>query len=211
VISQECEFKKHIYTNTYELCNVLLLPNVLHYTLMIIDIAYLCLLVLAVLKGLKKGFIIAVFSLFAVIIGLAAALKLSVVVSGWLSANTNISARFLPILAFILVMVLVAWLVRFSGLIIEKALQIVMLGFINKTAGIILYAVLYTIILSVILFFSVKIGFIKQDTIAASNCYNFIQPWGPTAMHYFAMLIPAFENMFQQLEQFFDNIAKKNA
>ena len=86
-----------------------------------------------------------------------------------------------------------------------------MLGFINKTAGIILYAVLYTIILSVILFFSIKVGFIKQDTIAESNCYNFIQPWGPMAMHYFAMLIPAFENMFQQLEQFFDNIAKKNA
>jgi membrane protein required for colicin V production len=177
---------------------------------MIIDIAYLCLLVLAVFKGLKKGFIIAVFSLIAIVVGLAAALKLSVVVAGWLGTNTNISARFLPIMAFILVMVFVAWLVRLCGLLIEKALQIVMLGFINKTAGIILYAVLYTIILSIILFFAVKVGFIKQDMIAASNCYNFIQPWGPTAIHIFAMLIPAFENMFQQLEHFFDNIAKKD-
>jgi membrane protein required for colicin V production len=179
------------------------------FMLMIIDIAYLCVLVLAVFKGLQKGFIIAVFSFFAVIIGLAAALKLSAVVAGWLGTNTNVSARFLPILAFILVMIVVALLVRLFGILIQKALQIVMLGFINKIAGIILYAVLYTILLSVILFFAVKIGFIGQDTIAASLCYNFIKPWGPAAIHVFAMFIPAFENMFQQLEHFFNNIAKK--
>jgi membrane protein required for colicin V production len=179
--------------------------------LMIIDIAYLCFLVLAVFRGLQKGFIIAVFSFLAVIIGLAAALKLSAVVAGWLGTNINVSARFLPILAFILVMIVVAWLVRLCGILIQKALQIVMLGFINKAAGIILYAILYTILLSVILFFAVKIDFIGQDTIAASLCYNFIEPWGPTAIHFFAMLIPAFENIFQQLEHFFDNIAKKAA
>src|SRR4051812_36954730 len=178
---------------------------------MIIDIAYLCLLALAVFKGIKKGFIIAVFSFFAVIIGLAAALKLSAVVAVWLGTNINVSARFLPILAFILVMIVVAWFVRLCGLLIQKSLQIVMLGFINKAAGIMLYAVLYTILLSVILFLALKIGFIKQDTIAASYSYNFIQPWGPSAIHVFAMLIPAFENMFQQLEHFFDNIAKKAA
>ena len=142
---------------------------------------------------------------------MAAALKLSVVVAEWLGTNINVSARFLPVLAFILVMVVVAWLVRLCGLLIQKALQIVMLGFINKAAGIILYAVLYTILLSVVLFYAVKIDLIGQDTIAASNCYNFIQPWGPAAIHVFAMLIPAFENMFQQLEHFFDNIAKKAA
>src|SRR5438270_8388946 len=123
---------------------------------MIIDLAYLCLLVLSIFKGLQKGFIIAVFSFFAVIIGLAAALKLSVVVSGWLGTNINVSARFLPILASVLVMIVVAWLVRLCGLLIQEALQIAMLGFINKAAGIILYAALYTILLSVLLFFAVK-------------------------------------------------------
>ena len=178
---------------------------------MIIDIAYLCLLVLAVFKGFQKGFIIAVFSFFAVIIGLAAALKLSAVVAGWLGTNINVSARFLPVLAFILVMIVVAWLVRLCGLLIQKSLQIVMLGFINKAAGVILYAVLYTILLSVMLFYAEKINLIGQDTIAASHCYRFVQPWGPAAIHIFAMLIPAFENMFQHLEHFFDNIAKKTA
>src|SRR5207245_156774 len=89
---------------------VLLCSLLTPFMLMIIDIAYLCFLVLAVFRGLQKGFIIAVFSFFAVIIGLAAALKLSTVVAGWLGTNINVSARFLPILAFILVMIVVAWL-----------------------------------------------------------------------------------------------------
>jgi len=108
-------------------------------------------------------------------------------------------------------MVVVAWLVRFCGLLIQKALQLVMLGFLNKAAGIILYAVLYTILLSVLLFYAEKTNFIGQDTVAASHTYSFVQPWGPAAIHMFAMLIPAFENMFKHLEQFFDNIAKKTA
>jgi membrane protein required for colicin V production len=178
---------------------------------MIIDIAYLSLLALAAFKGVRKGFILAIFSFFAIIIGLAAALKLSVVVAEWLGTNININARFLPILAFILVMLSVAWLVRICGLLIEKALQIAMLGFLNRLAGIVLYAILYTILLSVLLFYAEKIDLISEDTIAASQCYNFVQPWGPQAIHVFAILIPAFENMFQQLEYFFDNIAKKAA
>lgn len=178
---------------------------------MIIDITYLGLLALAVFKGYQKGFIVAIFSFLAFIIGLAAALKLSVVVAAWLGTSISVSARFLPILAFILVMVVVGWLVRLCGFFIQTALQIAMLGFINKAAGIILYAVLYTILLSVALFFVEKAGLIGHDSIAASQCYRFIQPWGPEVIHVFARLVPAFKNMFQQLEHFFDNIAKKGA
>jgi membrane protein required for colicin V production len=169
----------------------------------------MCLLVLAVFKGFRKGLVVAVFSLIAIVVGLAAALKLSAVVAQWLGTNINVNARFLPILAFILVMLVVAWLVRLCGLLIQKALQIAMLGFINRLAGIILYAILYTILLSVILFYAGVIKLVGQDTIEASNCYPFLEPWGPAAIDVFAKLSPAFENIFQQLEHFFDNIAKK--
>ena len=176
---------------------------------MIIDLIYICLLALAVFKGFSKGFIVAVFSFFAVIIGLAAALKLSAAVAGWLGENTGISARLLPVIAFALLMIGVAWLVRICAVLIQKAIQVVMLGFLNKAAGILLYGLLYTILFSVILFFAEKISLLKQDTITASYCYSFIQPWGPRTIDTFAMLVPVFKNVFQQLEQFFDNIAKK--
>ncbi len=178
---------------------------------MIIDVIYVCILALAIFKGFSRGFIVAIFSFLAVFIGLAAALKLSATVALWLGASTGIGAKLLPVLAFVLVMIFVAWLVQLCAILIQKTLQIVMLGFLNKAAGVIFYCLLYTILFSVVLFYAAKTGLLQQDTIAASYCYNFIQPLGPHTINAFATLIPAFKNMFQQLEQFFDNIAKKAA
>lgn len=180
--------------------------NLLH---MPIDIAYLLILAFAVFKGYSKGFVIAIFSFVAVVVGLAAAIKLSVVVAGWLGSNTGLSSKLLPIVAFAIVMISVALLVRWAAFLIEKALQAVMLGFVNKIAGILLYIIIYTIVFSVVLFFAEKISLIKPETIAASRFYNFVQPWGPKAIDMFGAVIPVFKNMFQQLENFFDGVATK--
>jgi membrane protein required for colicin V production len=174
-----------------------------------IDIIFLILLLLAVFKGMRKGFIVAVFSLLAFIIGLAAALKLSAVVALWLQSNTNVNGRWLPFLSFIIVMFCVTLLVRWCAALIEKAIDMAMLGFINKLAGIILYAVLYVIVYSVVLFFITKMNLLKPETIAASMSYGFIEPWGPKIINTFGAIIPLFKDLFIQLENFFSNVAQK--
>ena len=50
---------------------------------MAIDIIFLVLLAMAAFKGFRRGFIVAIFSLLAIVIGLAAAIKFSVLVSAW--------------------------------------------------------------------------------------------------------------------------------
>ena len=47
-----------------------------------IDIIFAILIVIAIFKGYRKGFIIAIFSVLAFILGLAAALKLSATIAG---------------------------------------------------------------------------------------------------------------------------------
>ena len=66
---------------------------------MFIDILVAIALVFATVKGIRNGLIIAVFSILAFIIGLAAALKLSTVVASWLAQSTNINVQWLPFLA----------------------------------------------------------------------------------------------------------------
>ncbi|MFZ1856027.1 MAG: CvpA family protein, partial [Chitinophagaceae bacterium] len=51
---------------------------------MLIDLIFAVILVLAILKGYQRGLVIGLFSLVAVIIGLAAAMKLSTVVAGYI-------------------------------------------------------------------------------------------------------------------------------
>src|SRR5215212_75124 len=99
---------------------------------MFIDIIALILLVWASFKGLRNGLVVGVFSFLAFIIGLAAALKLSIVAANYLGSNTNIGERWLPFIAFALVFFIVVLLVRLGAKAIEGALRLAMLGWLNK-------------------------------------------------------------------------------
>lgn len=173
---------------------------------MIIDFIFIILMILAIIKGFRNGFVVAVFSFLGIIIGLAAAMKLSTVVAGWLKDSTHISATWLPFLSFVLVMIAVVLLVRLGALFIQSAMELVLLGWLNKLSGIVLYTVLYITLFSVVLFYAEKIHWIKPDTFIASHTYTFIQPWGPKAINLFGTLIPFFKGMFEELSHFFENV-----
>lgn len=176
---------------------------------MIIDIIFVALMVLAVFKGLRNGFVVALFSFLAFLIGLAAALKLSVVVAGYLGNHTNISQKWLPVLAFVLVFFVVVLLVRLGARAIEGALQLAMLGWLNKIGGIVFYALLYIFIFSVLLFYAQQLNIIKPQTADVSSTYAWIYPLAPKVMEGLGMVIPFFRDMFSDLEGFFDKLAKK--
>ena len=57
---------------------------------MLLDIILLVLLILAVIKGYQRGLIVGVFSLIAIIVGLAAASKLSTVVAEYIGKAVKI-------------------------------------------------------------------------------------------------------------------------
>ena len=176
---------------------------------MLIDIIFIVLLAIAIFKGYSKGLIIAVFSVVAVIIGLAAAIKLSVVTAMRLKDAFHLAAKWLPIIAFAVVFLIVVLLVRLGAKALEKTAELAFLGWVNKLAGILAYMVLYTIILSVLLFYAEKASIIAADTIAASKTYSFIKPWGPKTVNFIGTAVPFFKDMFHQLEDFFAGLSDK--
>ena len=169
---------------------------------MFIDVAYLILIAIAIFKGLRKGFIIAIFSVLGFIIGIAAALKLSSVVALKLSAHTG-SAKWLPPVSFLLVFLAAAFIINFLGKIIQKTFETVMLGWVNRLAGIALFALLYSIIYSVFLFYAAQLHFINVNTISHSDVYLNLQPLAPKIINFIGGVIPWFKDMFSQLEDFF--------
>ncbi len=176
---------------------------------MIIDLIFLVLLVLALFKGLSRGLIVAVFSLLAFVLGLAAALKLSAVAANWLKDEVSVSGKWLPVLSFILVFVIVVVLVRLLANLIETTVEIALLGWVNKIGGVLLYMILYTIIYSVLLFFAVQLHLLEDKSIQSSLTYAYIEPWGPVVINGFGKLIPAFKDLFAELETFFGNLSQK--
>lgn len=178
---------------------------------MIIDSIVVILIVMAIFKGLRNGLVVAVFSLLAFIIGLTAAIKLSAVVATYLGNNVNISQRWLPIIAFAVVFIGVAFLVRLGAKAVEGVLKMALLGWLNKIGGVILYTVLYLFILSILLFYGEQVGVIKPQTIQDSVTYHYIKPVAPAIMNAMGSVIPIFKNMFSALENFFDDFAKTKA
>ncbi|HQS52713.1 MAG TPA: CvpA family protein [Daejeonella sp.] len=173
---------------------------------MVIDAIFIFLMIFALIKGYRKGFVVAIFSFLGIVIGMVAAMKFSTLVARWLQNNTHISLSWLPFLSFVLVMVGVILLVRLGALFIQSALDLVLMGWLNKIAGILLYAALYTTLFSVILFYAGKMNWLKPATFADSHTYSFIQPWGPKAVNAVAVVIPFCKGMFEDLTHFFDSL-----
>ena len=176
---------------------------------MLIDVIFLILIIFACIKGIRKGLILAVFSVIGFIAGLAAALKLSSVVANRLSLHINSGQKWLPVISFIFVFIAVALLINLAGRLIAKSFSLVMLGWVNRLGGMILYVFLYSIIFSVFLFYAVQLNIIKLSTIQASGVYPYIQSLGPAVINSIGIIIPFFKDMFGQLQEFFGGVSDK--
>ncbi|HTQ26576.1 MAG TPA: CvpA family protein [Puia sp.] len=175
---------------------------------MAIDIIFIILLLMAVSKGMQRGLVLAVFSVLACIAGLAAAIKLSAVVAVRLNGHLPVSPKWLPILAFILVFLVVVMIVRWVADIVETTVDFAFMEWLNKLGGVVLYLVLYISVYSVLLFYGTQSGIIGKHSVEASKTYSFIEPWGPAIMLQLGKIAPIFRDMFVQLQTFFAGLSR---
>jgi membrane protein required for colicin V production len=175
---------------------------------MFLDLIYAIIIVLAIFQGYRRGLIVGLFSLVAIIIGVAAAMKLSIIAGQYISKVIKISDEWLPIISFAVVFLVVVLLIRLGAKAIEKTIHVALLGWVNKIGGIVFYVAIYTIVFSVLLFYAEQMKWLQPGTINKSVTYSFVQPWGPKVIEGFGSIIPVFKNMFGELEQFFDGVAK---
>jgi membrane protein required for colicin V production len=176
---------------------------------MILDLVFAVIIILAIIKGYRRGLIVGIFSFVAIIIGLAAAIKLSTVVADYIGKTVKISEQWLPLISFAVVFFIVVLLVRLGANAIQKAAETIMLGWVNRIGGIFFYIAIYITIFSVVLFYADQIKIIRPATKVKSVTYSYIQPWGPKAIDGVGSAIPAFKNMFADLEEFFGGISQR--
>jgi membrane protein required for colicin V production len=176
---------------------------------MIIDLIFGILLVLAVFKGFQRGLIVGVFSMLALLVGLAAALKLSTVVAAYIGNSVNVSAEWLPFVSFLAVFIIVVLLIRLGAKAIESAVEVVMLGWLNRLGGILLYIAMYTLVYSVLLFYAGKMEIMQPETIQKSMTYEWIQPLGPEVIGWIGQILPWFKDMFGELTAFFEKLSQQ--
>jgi membrane protein required for colicin V production len=173
---------------------------------MLVDILCLVALLTAIFKGYQKGLIVAVFSIVGFVIGWMAAMKFSTVVAGWLASSTQIEVKWLPVIAFLLVFIAAVLLVRLGAKFLQSAVEMALMGWLNKIGGILFYLMLYVLVISTLLFFAEQLQVLTSATIQESKCYSWVKPVAPFFMNTIGTVLPVFKNMFSELEQFFNKL-----
>ncbi len=134
-------------------------------------------------NGYKKGLIIEIASLAAFVLGLYFAFYFSDITAGYLKQYFSIDQKYLAALSFLATFVIVLFAVLALGKILEKFIDILLLGFLNKLAGaafgLLKGALFLSIIIFVINYFDTSHTLIKPGSTKSSIFYEPVQSVAP--------------------------------
>jgi membrane protein required for colicin V production len=149
----------------------------------ILDIILLVPLLWFGYNGYKKGLIIEVTSLAAFILGLYFAFYFSDFTANILKQYFTIDQKYMAAISFIVTFIGVLFIVLAIGKMLEKIIDVLLLGFLNKFAGalfgVLKGALFLSIIIFVINYFDGGHSVIKKETAEKSMFYEPIESIAP--------------------------------
>lgn len=149
-----------------------------------IDIILGIILLWAAINGFRKGLIVELASLAALILGIWGAIKFSYITSDFLIENFHPKTEYLNIISFVVTFVVIVVLVHIIGKAVHKLAETVLLGFANKLAGLVFGILRTALVLSIVLVVFDKIDenvhIIPEKTKDNSQMYEPIRSFAPS-------------------------------
>lgn len=150
----------------------------------VLDIVFIIPIVWLAYSGFKKGLIIELSTLAALLIGIFASLYFSDITAEFLRDTLGMKTKYLHLISFIVTFILVVIAVNLIGKMIEKLVDVVALGFLNKSAGGVFGVLKAVVFLSFIVFFIEKADkkkvILSDELTENSLFYPYIKPFAPT-------------------------------
>lgn len=141
-----------------------------------LDIIIVVPLLWALYKGFKKGLIIEIASLAALLLGIYGGIHFSDAVAGFLQEKFDWNSQYMPLISFTITFLGIVLLVYTIGKVIEKIVDIVALGIANKILGAVFGLLKVAFILSVVIIifdnFDSKMKIIDQEKKENSMLYK---------------------------------------
>ena len=174
----------------------------------ILDIIILIPLLLWARQGYNKGLIISLASFAALILGLYFAFFFSDFTANKLTEHFTIDKEYIAVISFVVTFVVVVIAVVLIGNVLQKFIDVLMLGFLNKAAGAvfgILKGALYlSILIFVINYFDAADVLIKQKYRDGSMLFKRVESFAPllydkASLKDFSVEIPEKEEILDEL------------
>lgn len=153
-----------------------------------IDLIFIVILLWSAYRGFVKGFILQLSTLAALLLGILGAIKFSDYTAHLLVNNFSISENYLNIIAFAITFIIIVIVVHLLARVIEKLIQAIALGFINRILGVVFGIVKTAFIISVILVLvnkaNNKYHFLPEEKIEHSYLYSPLSDFAPMIFPY---------------------------
>ena len=158
----------------------------------LIDIIILILLAWGAFRGFTQGFILQVVTFIALIIGVWASIAFSDNMSEFLTRNMDITGKYLPVLSFVLIFILVIIIAHLIGMLLTRFIEIASLGWLNRIGGIAFGVLKMAFIVSVLLTIQnrmkEKIHIISEKQIQTSLFYKPLSSFAPAVFPHLKQL-----------------------
>ena len=167
-----------------------------------IDLIILIPLAFGAMGGFRKGFILEIITLLALILGVIGGFHFLHWGMSVLSDNFQLSGRFLPFLAFVLIFVAIIAIVNAIGQALKKIIHMAFLGGIDRIAGAVLGALKFVFLFSILIWvfqvFGVEIPQHLQDD---SFFYTYVVALAPATVELFSFIIPATSDLMDKISE----------
>jgi membrane protein required for colicin V production len=165
-----------------------------------IDIVLAIILAFGVYLGYRRGFLMELFFLLSIVLGIFVSFKLMRWGMEVLQREFNADKTFLPYISFAIIFILVMVLVIFFGRRIKNSIDTTFLGKVDSLAGALLGMIKYAFCLSVIIWLaeSLKINF-PESWNTGSHLYPFTAKFAHHLSGFLGSFIPFFKEIFHQL------------
>ncbi len=152
------------------------------------DITILILLLIVLVKGYRKGFVMQLVGLSVILLAAIFGGKLASIILPEINRLLDISANFARVLSFLISFSLIAVTISLIGKLVEKFIDIVSLSFFNRVLGSIIAVgtmmVVLSIVLNLVLMLDKRDNIINSETRKESFFFERVETVIPTIVPY---------------------------
>lgn len=163
----------------------------------VIDIVIVCCFLPVLYFGIKNGLVRQLVAVAVIYFGITLSLKFSTSVSAWVLEHLEMPEFWAKAVSFILVFFVVALVLSLLGRLVEKIIQISLLGWLNKLLGVVLTFVLFLFIISALVYLVDSanniLEFIPKEKLEESRFY-------PSLLQLAQDVFPRFKELFHTAE-----------
>jgi membrane protein required for colicin V production len=170
-----------------------------------LDIIILIPLIFGAFSGFKKGFLLEIVSILALILGIIGGIKLLHWGMELLTDHFDIDSLILPYLTFILLFLIIIIVINLIGKMIKKMIDLTVLGSVDNFAGSILGIFKWALGVSFLILISSSLGIsLPEKYTEEAGLYHFIESLAPTVIGYLTVIFPFIEDFFEFVKSFLE-------